>query len=210
MSRQLSCLLETFAPELVAVDMPVADSAVLGYREADRATTRAFSKFGCPVHSPTLRRPGDWGKYCVKLMQAKGYHCKTNKIQTPKAFAEVYPHTAYLKILRSGYRIPYKIGRMGKYWPKKNTLERKRILLQWWRKIQKTLFTELGIVGEELAFDENMSGVALKAVEDKLDALACAWAAIEILSGSFIPYGDQQAVIWNPPAKELDLFTGNP
>jgi len=209
MKKSLFDLVEAYDPELIAIDMPVADVPVTSYREADRATTRAFSRFGCPVHSPIPQRPGDWGWMCVSVLKEKGYHCKINTQDGDKTFAEVYPHTALLKLIRSSRRIPYKVGRSGKYWPDKSTLERKQGIVQQLNRIQDRLFEELKLTEPKLLIHARLKGTELKVLEDRLDALICAWASYEILEGRFLPYGDAEAAIWNPDVKELDLLTGD-
>jgi predicted RNase H-like nuclease len=39
----------------------------------------------------------------------------------------------------------------------------------------------------------------MKALEDQLDALVCAWTAVEYLAGRLEPLGDETAAIWCPP-----------
>jgi hypothetical protein len=38
----------------------------------------------------------------------------------------------------------------------------------------------------------------MKRYEDALDAILCAWVAIEFLEGNAEPLGDEQAAIWTP------------
>ena len=41
-------------------------------------------------------------------------------------------------------------------------------------------------------------GAALKAFEDKLDAIVCAWVGICVIEGRATPFGDQDSAIWVP------------
>jgi predicted RNase H-like nuclease len=43
--------------------------------------------------------------------------------------------------------------------------------------------------------------IALKAFEDKLDAIICAWVGICTLDGRAQPYGDAESAIWIPVAR---------
>ena len=43
-----------------------------------------------------------------------------------------------------------------------------------------------------------MAGLEMKAFEDALDAIVCAWVAICVLEGRAEPYGDEESAIWIP------------
>lgn len=49
------------------------------------------------------------------------------------------------------------------------------------------------------------SGADLKACEDIIDAIVCAWVATTALDGKAIPYGDADAAIWIPEQELLWL-----
>lgn len=38
----------------------------------------------------------------------------------------------------------------------------------------------------------------LKAFEDMLDAVVCAWVGVRVLAGTAQPFGDEDAAIWIP------------
>jgi predicted RNase H-like nuclease len=38
----------------------------------------------------------------------------------------------------------------------------------------------------------------MKPIEDKIDALVCAWVGIQVLDGKAEPIGDESAAIWLP------------
>jgi len=42
------------------------------------------------------------------------------------------------------------------------------------------------------------TGIELKAYEDALDAIVCAWVAICALEGRAAPFGDDASAIWIP------------
>ncbi|PZO06560.1 MAG: hypothetical protein DCF28_01595, partial [Alphaproteobacteria bacterium] len=46
--------------------------------------------------------------------------------------------------------------------------------------------------------DPNGSSASLKAFEDMLDAVICAWVGVQTLKGKALPYGDEQSAIWIP------------
>lgn len=43
----------------------------------------------------------------------------------------------------------------------------------------------------------------LKAFEDKLDAIICAWAGICVFEGTAVPFGDDTSAIWIPRSEFL-------
>lgn len=193
--ERLQGILKEHDPDLIAMDFPLARGGVTGWREADAATTRAFSRYGCPVHSPTPERPGRWGDQIVEILEEHGYKLGLCRQLSAKTFVEVYPHTVLLHTHRLGYRLPYKAGRAGGYWPDLNREERKQRLLHsyqaLWRDLSKGRFAFPRL-------PEAPSLSALKAVEDQIDALLCLRAAEGILEGVFLPFGDDHAAIWNP------------
>ena len=58
---------------------------------------------------------------------------------------------------------------------------------------------ELAGVGATLPHLElNATGVEVKAYEDALDAIICAWVAVCALEGRAMPFGDENSAIWIP------------
>jgi len=194
----LNRLLDHYNPEVVAVDLPLSLDPVRGYREADRETTRAFSKYGCPVHSPTRSRPGEWGDACMEVFASHGYSLKTELPVGARALLEVYPHTVALYILRASYRIPYKVQRAGRYYPNRVPLERKRRVAADVCRLRETLGEVVRDLPSRLSVEPGMRLPKWKGVEDQVDALLCAVAGKAALSGSFHPFGNSRAAVWNP------------
>jgi predicted RNase H-like nuclease len=194
---RLRDLIEEFKPAVIAVDLPVALGGVRGWRNADLETTRAFSRCGCPVHSPTPARPGEWGDRMVNVMEEKKYHLAVSNPIGDRVFAEVYPHTVLLEIYRRDYRLPYKAGRARQYWPELNREERGVKLLETYRDIWRQLEKTWRLM--EFPEPEGLTtGKDLKRIEDLTDALVCLHAAREIQRGRYLPFGDDRAAIWNP------------
>lgn len=202
--NRLNQLLKEFSPDMIAIDMPISKKAVTGYREADRATTRAFSRYGCPVHSPTPERPGTWGEACMKVLFNKGYEIDTGKMVKRKAVAEVYPHTALLEILRLSYRLPYKITRHRQLWPEVTSQKSKQKCCEQQQKILNRLGQEIDLNHWETPFPPLQPLSGLKAFEDRIDALICGWVGFQVLQRKFLAYGDDSSAIWNPDVNSLD------
>ncbi len=60
---------------------------------------------------------------------------------------------------------------------------------------------EREIMGVQAAFprlEMSASGVEVKAYEDALDAVVCAWVAICVLEGRARLFGDENSAIWIP------------
>ncbi|MCC5847465.1 MAG: DUF429 domain-containing protein [Verrucomicrobia bacterium] len=192
-----------FQPVLIAMDFPIAVDGVRGWRQADLETTRAFSRYGCPVHSPNPERPGKWGDQIVALLKNHGYQVKGERSLGTKALVEVYPHTANIHLHRSRYRIPYKVGRAAKYWPELSLTERKEKLCAIYQEHWQHLGEHIDLPTFP-APNPNGPLSALKTLEDQIDALLCIYAGKGIQKGDFQPYGTPQASIWNPIHTEFE------
>jgi hypothetical protein len=77
--------------------------------------------------------------------------------------------------------------------------ERRVRLYQQWSEIVATLEREIAGVAAALPrLELNASGMDLKAFEDMLDAIVCAWVAICTLARRAMPFGDDNSAIWIP------------
>lgn len=202
MLRRLEEILTHHAPAVIALDFPLALGGVRGWRKADLATTRAFSRFGCPVHSPTPDRPGEWGDQIVEIMQRKGYHLGLFPEERNGIFVEVYPHTVLLDIFRLTRRLPYKAGRSAQYWPELCRDARTARLLDTYQAIWRRLETHWKLPQFPHP-GENPLLRDLKTLEDLTDALVCLEAARKIQNREYLPFGDSEAAIWNPDPRKL-------
>jgi len=110
--------------DLVPIDMPVAMSPITGRRVADNAISVEFGGRGCAVHSPTSQRPGPIAHLSCRGFAARGYPLATTATISGScpALVEVFPHTALLTLLGDTYRVPYKIAKAARYWPKLSPL----------------------------------------------------------------------------------------
>jgi len=190
---RLEELLAQWRPSIIAMDFPLAIGGVREYRAADLETTRSFSRYGCPVHSPSPERPGRWGEQIVEVLRRHGYEIGVSRPLPARAVVEVYPHTALLEIKRLSRRLPYKASRSASYWPGVPLLERVERLLETYRDLWAVLnggdFPDVG---------QNPILSRLKSVEDLIDALVCLHAGRQVCTGGYQPYGDEMAAIWNP------------
>jgi predicted RNase H-like nuclease len=126
------------------------------------------------------------------------YELQTTSI-SPPGLIEVYPHPALLELARAPERLPYKASKTGTYWPSLAPAERRVRLFDQWGEIAALLEGEIkGVASAFPGLNPNAAGWVMKAYEDALDAVVCAWVAICALEGRATAFGDQQSAIWIP------------
>ena len=191
-------LLAGRAPDLVAVDMPLALTPIVGRRDSDLKISREFGAAKAATHSPSEVRPGKLADRFREDFEQAGYKlCTAERFATP-GLMEVYPHVALLALSGDRTRLTYKAGKTTKYWPGVARELRMERLAKVWRRIVDLLETRILSVAGELPIPNKMSGCALKDFEDRLDAVVCAWVAIMALDGRARAYGDAASAIWGP------------
>lgn len=181
----------------VALDLPLARGPITGRRKSDQDISHEYGARGCSTHTPSPARPGRISSTTRAGFEAAGYPLAT--VQAPHrgpAMLEVYPHTALLSLLADDYRVPYKVSKSGRYWPGAAAAARRRRLMEHWRRIVAALRRRMKVKLELPAAFASFS--AMKPYEDAIDAMVCAWVAIEFLAGNARPVGDETAAIWTP------------
>jgi predicted RNase H-like nuclease len=188
--------------DCIAIDMPLSTEKINGRRAADREVSRLFGSRGCSVHSPNAERPGSIANKIRPDLQNLSYPLHTTGDRPgPGGVIEVYPHVALLALLQVDYRVPYKVSRSQRYWPGLPVPERIRRLLENFKVIRDALSQRIEAITLPLPEpDQVTSMAALKTLEDSLDALVCAWVAIEHLAERTSGLGDATAAIWCPSA----------
>jgi predicted RNase H-like nuclease len=186
---------------VVTVDMPLSTEPITGRRSADAAVSKAYGGRGAAVHSPSSERPGAISDQLTGAFVAAGFPLATSAtpVGTPNRLVEVYPHPALMTLTGASYRLPYKVSRSRRYWPKSSPAERTAKLLTQFAEIASALKDEIRDIPIELPEPDSMiSTSGLKRYEDSLDALVCAWVGAKYLLGKAVPYGDGTAAIWVP------------
>jgi predicted RNase H-like nuclease len=178
------------AVAVVAVDMPMAGTPIVGRRQADNAVSRRFGAARCGTHSPSRIRPGQLSARLRQGFEARGFRLATTRTRHPDcALIEVYPHPAIVRLVGAAERLPYKIARVRKV-ERGGALARQREILGALRGHIRGIDLTVPASTERLG--------ALKAFEDTLDALVCAWVGIQYVRGAVERYGDGEATIWIP------------
>lgn len=196
--------------DLIAVDMPLSHRPITARRCADDAVSQSYGGKGCGTHTPSAKRPGKISDELRTAMHEAGYPLLTKGTgpvgMTTPALIEVYPHPALLHLLKRDYRVPYKVSKVGKYWPKPIKPEqRRRNLLTELKAIRRALSRD--IVGVDLILPpvcQTAPLTKLKRYEDALDALICCWVGIQVLDGKATAFGNADAAIWIPTAEVVE------
>lgn len=187
--------------DLIALDIPLANTPITSRRASDKAVSRAYGSKGCSTHSPSANRPGPISDDLGRQLKNAGYElatCSPETARGPRAI-EVYPHPALLTLLNRDYRIPYKVANTSKYWKKTPLVERRLLLLNELKEIYRSLEADLGTLPFCIPPADEVSAISkLKRFEDALDALVCAWVGKRHLRGQTTPYGDANSTIWIP------------
>jgi len=186
--------------DVIAVDMPLSTTPIVGRRAADNQVSKEFWKQHCGTHSPNAERPGPIADQLRADFDAAGFPLATSTVVSKRAPAliEVYPHPALLTLLKVDDRLPYKAARLRRYWPKLSPVERRANLLVQWRDILTALRGQIGGIHLDLPDPELTRAGELKRYEDALDALICCWVGVEYLLGRANPFGDANGAIWIP------------
>jgi predicted RNase H-like nuclease len=188
--------------DLVAIDMPLSHAPIIGRRKSDDAVSCAYGAKQCGTHSPSAERPGQISDKLKQDFQQSGYPLGTLSVRCP-ALIEVYPHPALVELANASKRLPYKAAKIRKYWPNVAPEERRSRLFVQWRGIVQLLDLEVMRVADVIPeLDATAKGVVLKAYEDMLDAVVCAWVGICVLEGRAKPFGDNQSAIWVPRLRD--------
>jgi predicted RNase H-like nuclease len=190
------------AVDCVSVDMPLATTPITSRRAADTAIASRCGPKGCAVHSPSAERPGAIADQLRERFAELGValHTTTTARQGP-ALIECYPHVALLALLNRDYRVPYKVSRSAQYWKAEQPpiAERVRRLLGEFTAIHQALSQRISAIPLTLPQPNEVTTLSsLKPMEDRLDALICAWIGIEHLDGRTVDLGDATAAIWVP------------
>ncbi|MGF1478398.1 MAG: DUF429 domain-containing protein [Cyanophyceae cyanobacterium] len=169
----LDAWVEPTEAAMVAVDAPTLIPNATGMRLCDRLTHQYFGRYHAGCYPANLSRP--FASRTVEFgrcLERRGFvHAPTIVPQQPGRYQiEVFPHPATINLFGLQRIIKYKKGRLA---------ERKAELERLYQYIVDILPTKVPALAPTslpvLSFPENTK--ALKATEDQLDSLICAYVA---------------------------------
>lgn len=184
--------------DLVAIDMPLSTSPIAGRRASDNMISVAYGARHAGTHTPSVTRPGRLSDELRLGFDNVGYPLAVTEIHG-RALIEVYPHPALIELAKAERRLPYKQSKIAKYWPEVVPGKRRQKLLEVWAEIIRHLDAEIQGVSAALSLPPvDARGYELKAFEDSLDAIVCAWVGACVLKNKANAYGDETSAIWVP------------
>lgn len=158
-------------PAMIAVDAPTLIPNAVGMRSPDRLAHKYFGKYHAGCYPANLGRP-----FAARLvefgldLESRGFHhAPTIEPQVPGRYQlEVFPHPATIQLFNLPQILKYKKGQLA---------ERGKALGE----LRQLILTQLPqhdppLVIEHLP-DIPTTGKALKALEDRLDSIICAYVA---------------------------------
>ncbi|MGO6727263.1 DUF429 domain-containing protein [Rhizobium ruizarguesonis] len=183
---------------VVAIDMPLSTVPIVGRRLSDNLISSLYGSRHAGTHTPSALRPGQLSDDLTMGFEREGYPLLTSGKSFP-GLIEVYPHPALIELASAARRLPYKHAKSGKYWPGETPMARRRKLFEIWEQIVNLLDSRVqGVAAALVLPDFTCRGYELKAFEDALDAVVCAWVGVCVLDGTANAYGDDSSAIWTP------------
>lgn len=161
-------------PVVIAVDAPTLITNPTGMRAADRLAHQHFGRYHAGCYPANLGRP--FAAQTVAFGQslaARGFvHAPVIQPQQSGRYQiEVFPHPAIVNLFGLERIIKYKKGRLTE---RRQELIRYRDLIL---TILPTLEPKLDLAAASILAEVPTTGIALKALEDQLDSLICAYVA---------------------------------
>ena len=163
-------------PALVAVDAPTIIPNQTGMRLPDKLTHKYFGKYHAGCYPANLNRPFayrtvDFGN----KLKAKGFiHASTITPQKLGRYQiEVFPHPAIVHLFGLDKIIKYKKGKLAD--KKKGLQQLRNYLVDVLPQLEPKLTLEQGFILPDIP--DTVSLKTLKATEDSLDSLICAYVA---------------------------------
>ncbi|MCV9961959.1 DUF429 domain-containing protein [Pararhizobium sp. BT-229] len=185
--------------DIVAVDMPLAMTPIIDRRTSDNMISKVYGGTKqAGTHSPNEMRPGKLSDELRMGFARVGYPLSVS-MPTGRALIEVYPHPALIELAGAVKRLPYKHSKLAKYWKDVVPGARREKLLEVWSQIIGLLDARIQGVTTALPLPSLAArGFEMKAFEDALDAVVCAWVGACVLDGRAKAYGDATSAIWVP------------
>lgn len=183
---------------VVAIDMPMSRQPITTRRASDQAISKEYGSRWASTHTPSSTRPGKLSDDLRSDFENNGYPLRTQSGDT-SGLIEVYPHPALIELASADKRLPYKLSKIRSYWPSHSRSERLINLKGQWSDILALLDRHMAGASSGLPIlSVDPTSGELKAYEDMLDAIVCAWVGTSMIAGRAIPFGDSDSSIWVP------------
>jgi predicted house-cleaning noncanonical NTP pyrophosphatase (MazG superfamily)/predicted RNase H-like nuclease len=184
----------------IALDIPLSPTPIKGRRAAENLISKKYAKKDASTHSPNEERPGLISQLIFEQLESCEFNFAYKYIEEP-VFIEVYPHTAIIELLNLEKRLPYKVHKKNKYWPKASVEERNNNIIGSLNYLRTEISKWVPNVTDylpELNTFTKYSVKQLKGYEDALDAVICAIVGCFYINGKAEAYGDEKGAIWVP------------
>ncbi|NJL01659.1 MAG: DUF429 domain-containing protein [Spirulinaceae cyanobacterium SM2_1_0] len=165
-------------PGLIAVDAPTLIPNETGMRQPDRLAHQHFGRYHAGCYPANRGRPFAARTVGFGLqLEARGFrHAPEIVPQQPGRYQiEVFPHAAIVQLFQLDRILKYKKGRLA---ARRAELQRlQRLLAEQLPQCQPAVTWGLTLPADLRCDLTTCNGAALKAVEDRLDSLVCAYVA---------------------------------
>jgi len=170
-------LAQHYPGAVIGVDAPLIIPNTNGHRPNERAFLKTFARYGLGVHAANTelfakRFPRYSGFELHGRLNAAGFGFERGNLY------EVYPHATILSLFNGKKVLRYKASA-----PKPQRLAALTLL-------QTALFEVITVPNERKTPLGDLKGKALKAEEDFLDALVCAYTLLHCTSAACLCFGD--------------------
>jgi predicted RNase H-like nuclease len=154
---------------MIAIDAPTVIRNQTGQRPGERELNSVFRKQLLACHPANLGRPFAYKTTAfAAALEARGFlHAAAIEPRIPGRYQiEVFPHAAIVRLFQLECRLPYKKGRVA---------QRAAMLEVLGRHIESLRDGDPPLFATDLPSIHGAKGRARKDVEDKLDAILCAY-----------------------------------
>lgn len=170
-------LVKRYPGAAVGVDAPLVIPNATGHRPNERAFLKVFARYGLGVHAVNTTL------FSERFPRYSGFELYARLLEAGFGFErgnlfEVYPHATVLALFNSKKVLRYKTSV-----PKPQRLAALT-------RLQTALFDVITVPDERKTYLADLKGKALKAEEDFLDALVCAYTLLYCTSAACLCFGD--------------------
>lgn len=179
-------LIDAYPDAPLGVDAPLIIPNATGHRPNEREFLKTFARFGLGVHAANTtlfakRFPRYAGFELYDTLKMRGYGFTDGNLY------EVYPHATILALFNGGKMLRYKASV-----PRTERLTAMK-------KLQTVLFETITIPDAYKKDLDTLKGQALKAQEDFLDAVVCAYSLLYCVRNDCFRFGNStQGVLITP------------